>query len=98
MFLPLILREEYKLRSFENRVLRKMFGSRRDKATEECGRLHNEELYALYSSINIIRIIKSRRKEWARHVTRMEERRGIYRVVVEGPEGRRPLTRPRSRE
>ena len=71
-----IMREEYKLRVFENRVLRKMFGPRRDKETDERRRLHNEELYALYTSINIIRVMISRRMEWARHVTPMEERRG----------------------
>ena len=63
VFLPLILKEEYTLRVFENRVLRKMFGPRRNKATGEWRRLHNEELYALYSSINIIRIIKIKKNE-----------------------------------
>jgi hypothetical protein len=91
------LREEYKLRVFENRVLRKMFGPSGDKATGEWRRLHKEELYALYSSIHIIRVIISRRMESVKHVTRKEERRGAYKVVVERPEGRRPLRRPKSR-
>jgi hypothetical protein len=84
------LREAYRLRVFENRILRKMFGFTRDKTTGDWKRLHN-------SSINIIRVIKSRRMEWPRHVTRVGDRRGAYWVVMEGPEGRRPLRRPRSR-
>jgi hypothetical protein len=60
-------------------------------------RLHNKELYALYSSLNIIRVIKSRRLRWAGHLARMEERRGAYRALVGKPEGRRPLERPRRR-
>jgi hypothetical protein len=62
------LREEYRLRVFENRVLRRIFGPKRDEATGEWRRLHNEELYDLYSSPNIIRVIKSRRMRWAGHV------------------------------
>jgi hypothetical protein len=78
-------------------VLRRIFGPKRDEVTEEWRRLHNKELYTLYSSANIIRVIKSRRLSWTRHVARMGERRGAYRVLVGKPEGRRPLGRPRRR-
>ena len=91
----LTLREECRLRVFENRVLRRIFGPKRDEVTGEWRRLHNKELYALYSSPNIIRVIKSRRLRWAGHVARMGERRGAYRVLVGKPEERRPLERPR---
>jgi hypothetical protein len=74
------LREEHRLRVFENRVLRGIFGSKRDGVTGEWRRLHNEELNDLYSSPNIIRVIKSRRMRWAGHVARMGDRRGTYRV------------------
>ena len=93
----LTLREERKLRVFENRVLRRIFGPRRDEVTGEWRRLHNEELNDLYSSPNIVRVIKSRRMRWAGHVARMGEERGVYRVLVGKPEGRRPLGRPRRR-
>jgi len=93
----LTLREERKLRVFENRVLRKIFGIRRDKVTGEWRRLHNEELNDLYSSPNIVQVIKWRRMKWAGHVARMGEERGVYRVLVGKPEGRRPLGRPRRR-
>jgi hypothetical protein len=93
----LILREECRLRVFENRVLRRIFGPKRDEVTGERRRLHNKELYALYSSPIIIRVIKSRRLKWAGHVARMGERRGAYRALVGKPEGRRPLGRPRRR-
>jgi hypothetical protein len=82
------LREERKLRVFENKVLRRIFGPKRDEVTGEWRRLHNKELYALYSSLNIIRVIKSRRPRWAGHVARMGERRGAYRALVGKPEGR----------
>ena len=72
----LTLREERKLRVFANRVLRKIFGPRRDEVTGEWRRLHNEELNDLYSSPNIVRVIKSRRIRWAGHVARMGEERG----------------------
>jgi hypothetical protein len=78
---------------FENRVLRRIFGPKRDEVTGEWGRLHDEELNDLYSSPNIIRVIKSRRMRWAGHVARMGEGRGAYRVLVGRPEGRRPLGR-----
>ena len=93
----LTLREERKLRVFENMVLRRIFGPRRDDVTGEWRRLHNEELNDLYSSPNIVRVIKSRRVRWAGHVARMGEERGVYRVLVEKPEGTRPLGRPRRR-
>jgi len=91
----LILREERKLRVFENMVLRRIFEPRRDEVTGEWRRLHNEELNDLYSSPNIVRVIKSRRMRWVEHVARMGEERGVYRVLVGKPEGRRPLGRRR---
>jgi hypothetical protein len=75
------LREEHRLRVFENRVLRKIFRQKRDEVTGDWSRLHNEELHNLYSSPKIIRMIKSRRMRWARHVVRMG-RRGIYIVYL----------------
>jgi len=93
----LTLREERKLRVFENMVLRRIFGPRRDEVTGEWRRLHNEDLNDLYSSPNIVRVIKSRRMRWAGHVAHMGEERGLYRVLVGKPEGRRPLGRPRLR-
>ena len=93
----LTLREERKLRVFENRVLRKIFGPRRDEVTGEWRRLHNEEVNDLYSSPNIVRVTKSRRMRWAGHVARMGEGRRVYRVLVGKPEGRRPMGRPRRR-
>jgi len=90
-------REERKLRMFENMVLRRIFGTRRDEVTGEWRRLHNEELNELYSSRNIVHVIKSRRMRWAGHVARMGDERGVYRVLVGIPEGRRPLGRPRRR-
>jgi hypothetical protein len=80
---------------FENRVLMRIFGPKRDEATGEWRRLHNEELNDLYSSPNIIRVIKSRRTRWTGHVARMGEKRGAYRILVGRPERRRPLGRPR---
>jgi len=91
------LREERKLRVFENMVLRRIFGPRKDEVTDEWGRLHNEELNDLYCSPNIVRVIKSRRMRWAGHVALMGEERGVYRVLVGKPEGKRPLGRPRRR-
>jgi hypothetical protein len=78
-------------------VLRRILGPKRDEVTGEWRRLHNKELYALYYSPNIIRVIKSRRLRWAGHVARMGEWRGAYRALVGKPEGRRPLGRPRRR-
>jgi hypothetical protein len=93
----LTLREEQRLRVFENRVLRRIFGTKRDEATGEWRRLHKEERNDLYSSPNIIRVIKSRRMRRVGHVARMGEKRGAYRILVGRPEGRRPLDRPRLR-
>ena len=93
----LTLRGERKLRVFENMVLRRIFGPMRDEVMGEWRRLHNEELSDLYSSPNIVRVIKLRRMRWARHVARMGEERGAYRVLVGKPEGKRPLGRPRCR-
>ena len=93
----LTLRKERKLRLFENMVLRRIFGPRRDEVTGEWRRFHNKELNDLYSSPNIVRVIKSRRIRWAGHVAGMGEERGVYRVLVGKPEGRRPLGRPRRR-
>ena len=76
---------------------RRLFGPRRDEVTREWRRLHNEELNDLYSSPNIVRVIRSRRMRWAGHMARMGEERGVYRVLVGKPEGRRPLGRPRRR-
>ncbi|KAJ4448152.1 hypothetical protein ANN_10165 [Periplaneta americana] len=81
----LTLREEHRLKVFENKVLRKIFGAKRDEVTEEWRKLHNTELHALYSSRDIIRNIKSRRLRWAGHVARMGETRNAYRVLVGGP-------------
>jgi hypothetical protein len=92
----LTLREENRQRVFENRVLRRIFGPKR----EEDGswrKLHNDELHSLYSSPNIVRVIKSRRMRWAGHVAHMGEGRGAYRVLVGRPEDKRPLGRPRRR-
>jgi hypothetical protein len=91
------LREEHRLRVFENRVLRRIFGPKRDEVTEEWRRLRNEELHELYSSPNIIRVIKSRRMRKAGHVARVRERRDAYRIFVGKPEGKRTLGRPRCR-
>ena len=93
----LILREECRLRVFENRVPRRLFGPKRDVVRGECRKLHNEELNDLYFSPNIIREIKSRRMRLAGHVARMGDRRGVYRVLVVKPEGTRPLGKPRRR-
>jgi hypothetical protein len=82
---------------FENRVLRRIFGPKRDEATGEWKKLHNEELHNLYSSPDIIRQVKSRRMRWAGHVVRMGEERKVYKVLVGKPEGKRPLGRPRRR-
>ena len=82
---------------FENMVLRRIFGPRRDEVTGEWRRLHNEELNDLYTSLNIVWVIKSRRMRWAGNVARMGEERAVYRVLVGKLEGIRPLGRPRRR-
>jgi len=90
-------REERGLRVFGNRVLRRIFGPKRDEVKGEWRKLHNEEHHSLYSSPNIVRVIKSRRMRWAGHVACMGERRGVYRVLVGKPEGKKPLGKPRSK-
>jgi hypothetical protein len=90
------LGEELRLKVFENRVLKKIFGPKK----EEDGswrKLHNDELQSLYSSPNIVRVIKLRRMRWAGHVACMGQGRSVYRVSVGRPEGKRPLGRPRRR-
>jgi hypothetical protein len=82
---------------FENRVLRRIFGPKRDEVMGEWRKLHNEELHDLYSSPSIIRIIKSRRMRWEGDVAQMGEKRNMYRLLVGKPEGKRPLGRPRWR-
>jgi hypothetical protein len=82
---------------FENRLLRKKFGPKRDEVTGEWRKLHNEELRDLYSSPSIIRIIKSKRLRWVCHVERMGKKRNAYRLLMGKPEGKRPLGRPRRR-
>ena len=88
--------EERRLRVFENRVLRRVFGPKRDEITREWRKLRNE-LRDLYSLPNIVRVVKSRRMRWAGHVARTGEGRGVHRVLVGKPEGKRPLGSPRRR-
>jgi hypothetical protein len=89
--------EKHTLTVFENTVLRKIFGPKRDEVAGGWRKLHNEELHGLYSSPSIVRVIKARRMRWAGHVACMGEVRGAYNVLVGRPEGRRPLERPRRR-
>jgi hypothetical protein len=91
------LREERRLRVFENRVLRRVFGPKRDEVKREWRKLHNEVLYDLYSLPDIVRVVKSRRMRWAGHVARMGEERGLHRVLEGKPEGKRPLGGPSRR-
>jgi hypothetical protein len=88
------LREESRLRVCKNKVLRRILGPKRDELTGEWRRLHNKELYVLYSSPNIIRVMKSRRLRWAGEVARMGDRRCAYRALVGKPEGRNHLEDP----
>jgi hypothetical protein len=88
-----LMEEHHRLRVFENRVLRRIFGPKRDEVTGERRKLLNEELHNLYSSPNVIRQMKSRRMRWAGHVARMGEERKVYTVLVGKPEGKRPLGR-----
>jgi len=90
------LKEELRLKVFENRVLR-IFGPNRDEVTREWRKLHNEELNDLHSSPNIVRLMKSRRMRYVGHVAGMGVRRGVFRVLVGKSEGKRPLERPRRR-
>jgi hypothetical protein len=96
-YLLKVLREERRLRVFESRVLRRVFGPRRDEVTGEWRKLHNEVLRDLYSLPSIVRVVKSRRMRWAVHVAHMGVGRGVHRVLVGKPEGKRPLGRPRRR-
>jgi hypothetical protein len=89
----LILREERRLRGFENRVLRRILEHSKDEVTGKWRKLYNEELNDVYSSLNIVPVIKSRRMRWAGHVARMGSR-GLYRVLVGKPEGNRRFWRP----
>jgi hypothetical protein len=93
----LTVREEHKLRVFENRVLRRIFEPKRDRMTGGWRKLHNEELHNLYSTPSIFSIIKSRRMSWAGHMARMGEKRKMYRLLVGKPGGKRPIGRPRRR-
>jgi hypothetical protein len=93
----IILREEHILKESANRVLRGIFGPKRDEVTGEWRKLHSGELHNLYSSPDIIRQIKSRRTRWAGHVARIREGSNVYRVLMGKPEGKRPLGRPRRR-
>ena len=93
----LTLREERRLRVFENWVLRRIFVPKRDELTREWRKLHNEELNDLYSSSNIFRVIKSRRMRWTGHVARMGKRKSVCRILVQKPEGNRPLGKRRRR-
>jgi hypothetical protein len=93
----LTLREERRLRVFENRVLRKIFGPKREEVTRKWRKLHKEDLNDLYSSPNIARVIKSRRMRRTGHVARMGEKRSVYRALVGKPEGKSPLGRSRRR-
>jgi hypothetical protein len=93
----LIVYQSYKLRVFENRFLRRIFGPKRDKVRGGWRKLHNEELHNLYSSPSIIKIIKSRRIRWTGYVERMGESRNTYRIFVGKPREKRPQGRPRRR-
>jgi hypothetical protein len=93
----LTLREENTLKVFDNRVLRRIFGLKKEEVTGEWRKLHNVELRILYSFPNIIRQIKSRRMRWAGNVARMGGERNVYRVLMGNPEGKRPLGRTRRR-
>jgi hypothetical protein len=95
--LSLTLREEHRLRVFENRVLRRIFGPKMDEVTGGWRKLHNEELHGFYSSPSIVRVIEARRMRWAGHVARMGEVRSAYNILVGRPERRRPLGIPRRR-
>jgi hypothetical protein len=94
----LTLRKEHRLRAFENKVLRRIFGLKRDEVTGGRRKLHNEELRDLYCSPSIVRIIKSKRMKWAGHVARMGDKKNAYRLLVGKPERKRPLGRRRPRQ
>ena len=82
---------------FESRVLRRVFGPKQDEVTGEWRKLNKDELRDLYSLPNIAKVVKSRRMRWVGHMARMGDGRGVHRVVVGKPEGKRPLGRPRRR-
>ena len=92
----LTLREECRLRIFENRILRRIFGPKRGQ-NGEIRRIHNEELHSVYRLPNIVRVVKSKRLRWAGHVARMEEGRSAFKILTCKPTGKRPLGRPRHR-
>jgi hypothetical protein len=94
--LGLNLRDEHRLRVFANKAARRIFGPKRDE-DGSWRKLHNDELHSLYSSPNIVRVIKSRSMRWVGHVARIGEGRGVYRVLVGRPEMKRPLGRPKRR-
>jgi hypothetical protein len=85
------LRAERRLRVFENKVLKRVFGPKKDEMTGEWRKLHKKEVNDLYSLPNIARVVKSRRMRWAKHVARMGKDRGVHRVLVGKPEEKRPL-------
>jgi hypothetical protein len=91
------LQEEHRLRVFENRVLKRIFGPKRDEIIGGWRKLHNEVLRNLYSSLSIIRKTKSRRMRWAGHAERMGKKRNSHMILVGKQEGKRPLGRPRLR-
>jgi len=91
------LMEDRRVRVFENRVLRRIYGPKRDEVTGEWRKLHNEELNGQYSSPSMVQVIKWRIMRWAGHVAHTDESRGAYKVLVGKPEGKRPLGRPRRR-
>jgi hypothetical protein len=93
---PITLKEECRLRVFENRILRRIFGPKRDE-NGEWRMLHSEELQSLYRSPKIVRVIKSRRLRWAGHVARMEEGRSAFKILTGKPRGKRPLGKSRRR-
>jgi hypothetical protein len=97
LYKKVVLREERRLRVFENRMFRRIFSPKRDEVTGEWRKLHNDELQNLYCSPTVVRVIKSRRMRWAGYVAWMGEGRVVYRVLVGKPEGKRPLGRPRCR-
>jgi hypothetical protein len=80
---------------FENRMARRICGSKREEVAGSCRRLHNEELHNLYASPNVVRVIKSRRMRWVGYAARMGQMRSAYKMLVGKPEGKRPLERPR---
>jgi hypothetical protein len=91
----LTLREEHRLRVYENRVLRRTFGTKREEVAGGWRRLHNEELHNLYASPNIIRVIKLRKEKWAEHVARIGEMRNAYNISVGKSEEKSPFERPK---